>query len=69
MRTKDKLRLISRILHVLMRLTAKSAILLLMLVLLGLRRLILDIPVWIIEQSICEIRRKFAKFASGNRNV
>ncbi len=54
---KNNLLLIMRILHACVKFTANLAIILLLLVFLGVRRIIFDIPVFFINLCICEFRR------------
>jgi len=54
---KNNLLLIMRIIHVCVKFTANLAIILLLLVFIAIRRAFFDIPVFLINLCICEVRR------------
>ncbi len=60
----NNLLLIMRIIHVCVKFTANLAIILLLLVFLGVRRIVFDIPVFLINLCVCEVRREYAKLAN-----
>ena len=53
----NNLWLLMRILHACVKFTANLGIILLLLVFLGVRRIIFDIPIWFIDRTLCKVSR------------